>query len=226
MDENGDVQAIRSRSNWDSFRWRSGDQLIPYGIWHRWHEVPGELAIVEGESDALTLWELNVPAIGIPGAATWRPEWRKYIGKRRPVLLMDNDDAGRQLRTKLARSLGCIWWVTPQPYKDISEAWIAINNRKAFHKYLDSLMQNLRCYTPPVVDHLLRDTRGTEPLLPIVQKYVELSKRGRDWWGLCPFHAENTASFHVTPDKNIWYCFGCGEGGGPNRFRQLIERVR
>lgn len=44
---------------------------------------------------------------------------------------------------------------------------------------------------------------------------IELKKVGKDWAGKCPFHAEDTASFMVTPSKNLWHCFGCGAAGGP-----------
>lgn len=42
---------------------------------------------------------------------------------------------------------------------------------------------------------------------------VALKKQGKDWIGLCPFHEEQTPSFHITPEKRVWHCFGCGKGG-------------
>ena len=53
-----------------------------------------------------------------------------------------------------------------------------------------------------------------------VQRLVEtsgvvLKKSGKDFTGICPFHADETASLVVTPAKNLWHCFGCGLGGGP-----------
>src|SRR5574340_814566 len=44
---------------------------------------------------------------------------------------------------------------------------------------------------------------------------IELKKAGKDLIGRCPFHEDDTASLVVTPDKNLWHCFGCGIGGGP-----------
>ena len=44
---------------------------------------------------------------------------------------------------------------------------------------------------------------------------VELKKGGKDFTGICPFHADETASLVVTPHKNLWHCFGCQIGGGP-----------
>lgn len=50
-------------------------------------------------------------------------------------------------------------------------------------------------------------------LISLIGKHVELKKRGRDYWGCCPLHQEKTPSFHITPDKGVWHCMGCGEGG-------------
>ncbi len=62
-------------------------------------------------------------------------------------------------------------------------------------------------------------------LVEVVQGYVRMSKAGKNWKGLCPFHAEKTASFSVSPEKEMWYCFGCGEGGDLFTFVQKIENV-
>lgn len=60
-------------------------------------------------------------------------------------------------------------------------------------------------------------------IVDIVSRYVSLKKSGSNYFGLCPFHNEKTASFSVAPDKQIFYCFGCGAGGGPIRFIMNIE---
>src|SRR6266568_2178082 len=44
---------------------------------------------------------------------------------------------------------------------------------------------------------------------------IALKKTGKDWFGLCPFHADKTPSLSVTPAKNLWHCLGCKSGGGP-----------
>ena len=58
-------------------------------------------------------------------------------------------------------------------------------------------------------------------IVDIVSRYVALKKSGSNYFGLCPFHNEKTASFSVAPDKQIFYCFGCGAGGGPIRFIKI-----
>ncbi|MGP1454318.1 MAG: DNA primase [Treponema sp.] len=62
-------------------------------------------------------------------------------------------------------------------------------------------------------------------LVSLVEEYTHLQKRGHDWWGCCPFHNEKTPSFHVIPDKKVYYCFGCGAGGSTIQFFMNIEKL-
>ncbi|MGL4374481.1 MAG: DNA primase, partial [Turicibacter sp.] len=57
----------------------------------------------------------------------------------------------------------------------------------------------------------------------VVSDYVQLTKAGKNYKGLCPFHGENTPSFVVSPDKGIYKCFGCGEGGNVVSFVSQLE---
>ena len=61
-------------------------------------------------------------------------------------------------------------------------------------------------------------------IVEVVSKSVELKKRGRNYFGLCPFHDEKTPSFSVAPDKGIYHCFGCGKGGNSVNF--IIENEK
>lgn len=61
------------------------------------------------------------------------------------------------------------------------------------------------------------------PITDVVGRYVKLKKAGRNFLGLCPFHAERTPSFTVSPDKNMFYCFGCKAGGDVVSFVSKIE---
>ena len=54
---------------------------------------------------------------------------------------------------------------------------------------------------------------------------MPLKKNGRNWWGLCPFPGENTASSSVAPDKQMYYCFGCKAGGSVINFIMDIEHL-
>jgi DNA primase catalytic core len=62
-------------------------------------------------------------------------------------------------------------------------------------------------------------------IVEVVGGYVRLQRSGRDWKGLCPFHAERTPSFSVSQEKQAWYCFGCQEGGDVLSFVERIEHV-
>lgn len=55
-------------------------------------------------------------------------------------------------------------------------------------------------------------------ILEVIDNWVVLKKRGKNYMGLCPFHSEKTPSFSVSPEKQIYYCFGCHEGGNIYRF--------
>ncbi len=64
----------------------------------------------------------------------------------------------------------------------------------------------------------IQEIFDTAKVEDVVGDYVELRKRGVNLLGLCPFHNEKTPSFTVSPAKNIYKCFGCGQGGGPIQF--------
>ena len=62
-------------------------------------------------------------------------------------------------------------------------------------------------------------------IVDVVSDYVQLTKAGKNYKGLCPFHGENTPSFVVSPDKGIYKCFGCGEGANAINFIANIENI-
>ncbi|SVC87436.1 uncharacterized protein METZ01_LOCUS340290, partial [marine metagenome] len=65
----------------------------------------------------------------------------------------------------------------------------------------------------------------TADILDVVSRHVDLKKRGRNFFGLCPFHNEKTPSFSVAPDKGIYHCFGCGNGGNAVNFIMEFEKI-
>lgn len=62
-------------------------------------------------------------------------------------------------------------------------------------------------------------------LVDFISEYVELRQSGTSWRGVCPFHQEKTPSFFVSPEKQIYHCFGCGLGGDVFAFLQEIEGI-
>ena len=69
----------------------------------------------------------------------------------------------------------------------------------------------------------LNTIRNAVDIVDVVNEYVQLKKQGRNYFGLCPFHGESTPSFSVSPDKQIFHCFGCGAGGNVFTFLMDIE---
>lgn len=76
-------------------------------------------------------------------------------------------------------------------------------------------------FSPELLDQI----RDANDIVDLISDYVPLRKRGKNWVGLCPFHAEKDPSFTVTPDKQIFYCFGCGEGGNVISFLMKHEKL-
>jgi len=74
-------------------------------------------------------------------------------------------------------------------------------------------------------DDLVNQIKSRVSLLDLVQQHVRLRKQGREYTGLCPFHAEKTPSFWVNEQMQSWYCFGCQRGGDVIRFQELIEKT-
>ena len=74
-------------------------------------------------------------------------------------------------------------------------------------------------------DELIDDIKNSNDIVDIISQYVILKRSGRNFFGLCPFHKEKTPSFSVSPDKQIFHCFGCGAGGNVIHFISKIENV-
>ena len=74
-------------------------------------------------------------------------------------------------------------------------------------------------------EELIDEIRNSNDIVDIISQYVILKRSGRNFFGLCPFHREKTPSFSVSPDKQIFHCFGCGAGGNVIHFISKIENV-
>ena len=72
-------------------------------------------------------------------------------------------------------------------------------------------------------DELIDEVKNNNDIVDIVSQYVALKRSGRNYFGLCPFHNEKSPSFAVSPDKQIFHCFGCGVGGNVIHFISKIE---
>ena len=76
-----------------------------------------------------------------------------------------------------------------------------------------------------IPEQFIDDLVARSDIADVVSSYVHLSKKGSNLWGLCPFHNEKTPSFSVSPDKQIYHCFGCGKGGGVISFIMEMENL-
>lgn len=78
--------------------------------------------------------------------------------------------------------------------------------------------------SPRLSQELIDKIRESNDIVELVSEYIPLKRRGKNWFGLCPFHTEKTPSFSVNQEKQIYHCFGCGAGG--NIFTFLMEHEK
>lgn len=74
-------------------------------------------------------------------------------------------------------------------------------------------------------EELIEEVRNSNDIVDVISQYVILKRSGRNFFGLCPFHKEKSPSFSVSPDKQIFHCFGCGVGGNVIHFVSKIENL-
>jgi len=76
-----------------------------------------------------------------------------------------------------------------------------------------------------IPEHIIEQVRESNDVVDVISDYVQLKRSGRNYFGRCPFHNEKTPSFSVSPDKQIYHCFGCGAGGNVINFIMEHERL-
>lgn len=74
-------------------------------------------------------------------------------------------------------------------------------------------------------EETIEEVRQANDIVDVISQYVHLKRSGRNFFGLCPFHNEKSPSFSVSPDKQIFHCFGCGVGGNIFTFLTKIEGI-
>ncbi|MGI0011817.1 MAG: toprim domain-containing protein [Nitrososphaera sp.] len=89
----------------DKYRWKKGTQIRPYGVWRLGEaRAKGFIIIVEGETDSATLWQHGFPALGLPGANTWKGEWSNHLSGIASIYLwQEPDKAGQAVANKLTK---------------------------------------------------------------------------------------------------------------------------
>ena len=79
--------------------------------------------------------------------------------------------------------------------------------------------------SPVIPSGIIEDIKNRLDIVEIVAEHVELKRTGKNYLGLCPFHSEKTPSFTVSQEKQIFHCFGCGEGGDLISFHMAINNA-
>ncbi|MCM1306997.1 MAG: DNA primase [Butyrivibrio sp.] len=74
-------------------------------------------------------------------------------------------------------------------------------------------------------DDIIEEVRSRSDIVDVISSYVKLQKKGASYFGLCPFHNEKSPSFSVSGSKQMFYCFGCGEGGNVFSFLMKYESM-
>lgn len=159
------VQVTRKRMGNHSFKWGYGSagKMIPYGLWRKeGMEVAGYTILVEGESDSQTLWFLGYPALGIPGASTFKPEWVEDLKSIETLYIHKEPDRGGQTFfekvTEALKNAGYKGEVktfscADAGEKDPSALYIKLGKDAAQDK-LDELLENTKVVD---LDHLADD---------------------------------------------------------------------
>ena len=130
LDEGGQVLARRYRhalSGKGRFTWARGDKLHPYGLWRlaEMRDKHDYVLLVEGESDAQTIWSYDLPALGIPGADTFKAEWAAYLDGLTVYVWREPDSGGETLVELVGKALPeALIMIPPEGCKDISEAHV------------------------------------------------------------------------------------------------------
>ena len=133
-------RGVRLRHSWTGdfrFSWQTNSKVIPYGLW-RMGVLSScaanggdkrEILLVEGESDAHTLWSYKQNALGIPGATSWNSDWAKYLEGYDVYIWQKPDEGGRKIVESIGKDLPEAKVIVPPPdRKDISECHISGDN--------------------------------------------------------------------------------------------------
>lgn len=146
-DVRGSVVAVRYRlaaTGEGRFIWKKGSRIVPYGLW-RLAEArrAGYVILVEGESDAQTLWYHGIPALGIPGATAWQAEWAAHLEGLVVYVWQEPDAGGQEFVTRICATLPGALVLTPPPRrKDVSACHLA-------HDAVPALLDQLRAQARP-----------------------------------------------------------------------------
>ena len=96
-DASGEEACVRIRAAMDGdrrFFWKTGAKAIPYGLWRKKQQRTKYMVLAEGESDCHSLWMHRLPALGLPGANSWKEEWAQYLDRFERIYVVLEPDRG------------------------------------------------------------------------------------------------------------------------------------
>ena len=106
---------------------------------------------------------------------------------------------------------------------------VFLSQNKGFKRFISKFVRRVNKdgdnVSGKIPEHLIEQIRSESDIVDVISDYMQLTKKGRNWFGLCPFHGESTPSFSVSQDKQIFHCFGCGAGGNAITFIMDIENI-
>ena len=236
FDASGAVQFKRVRWSMTSTPMQPKGQKVttPYGL--NWlPEKRSDLLLVEGESDLQTLLLYDLPALGIPGANNFKPEWAPILAPYKRVFVWhERDDAADGLVRAVSAVHPNVHVLTVEGVKDASD--LHMTRPGTFRAEVVAAAKNARRAVPSPEPRQARPHRRRAPSrdrrhLNIIEAMasvvvdvdrLEDLRLGQQAFLTCPFHNDAHPSLHVDPESNRWYCFPCGIGGGVKDF---IERA-
>ena len=74
-------------------------------------------------------------------------------------------------------------------------------------------------------EDIIEQVKNANDIVSVISEHIPLKKKGKNYWGCCPFHNEKTPSFSVTPEKGFFYCFGCRESGNVISFLMKYDNL-
>lgn len=142
------VQLHKDNTGDNRFRWKKGSKAYPYGVWFIYKaEQQGFIIIVEGESDCHTLWQNGLPALGLPGANTWKNEWEEKLSNIPAIyVVVEPDQGGAAVLKKFAQSplRERIRLVHLRDAKDVSELHCKLQGKMEFNTHMQLALKEAK----------------------------------------------------------------------------------
>ncbi|MCK9597795.1 MAG: CHC2 zinc finger domain-containing protein [Sphaerochaeta sp.] len=195
--------------------------------------LEGEIVVVcEGELDALLLIDRGLSAVSsTTGASNWSPSWSpRFLGKK-VLVWYDADEAGRLGAEKVATQVSRyakqvrIAVCDGSFGKDVTEqlATTGMHDPMNLLKSGRYTFRSATPYVPPPPPDPRKHEEDTDSVIDVLERAVgQLRRNGNEYSCKCPFHSENNASLSANRDKNVWYCHGCGAGGGVKKLKEML----